>query len=145
MLLLPDPPHCFRLRRYGRRNFRPKSFSTEIVYASRIPPRQTGQRRQGKAKPRATMHAKNTEDHAALAANKAFSERRNGWARECFSGQHPPALFPKSASPYCEGVLRGLWSHVQVFLGPGHSGSALFRNVSSWSNECSTAFAEREG
>ena len=28
----PDPPHCFRLRRYGRRNFRPKNFSAEKVF-----------------------------------------------------------------------------------------------------------------
>ena len=26
------PPHCFRLRRYGRRNSRPKSFSVEKVF-----------------------------------------------------------------------------------------------------------------
>ena len=28
----PDSPHCFRLRRYGRRNFRPKTFSTEQIF-----------------------------------------------------------------------------------------------------------------
>ena len=32
----PDRPHCFRLRRYGRRIFRPKMFSAENIFGRKI-------------------------------------------------------------------------------------------------------------